>query len=105
MTINEEKEYLDKKRIKVLEKIKPLCDLFSIKYDYEIEQIGGWFRERLILNDTIIGCSSNSISAVYDELIGYIFVKRFCNNRHLGAFQTQTLNVIKRNWIYKESER
>ena len=99
MTINEEKEYLENKRIQVLEKIQPLCNLFHIECDYKIEQFGNWFRERLILNDTMIGCSSNSIDAVYDEVIGYIFVKRFCRSRSLGAFEKQTLNVIKRNWI------
>ena len=86
------------KRQQVLEAIKPICEVFKIEeYDYWIDEERGI--ERLVVQGTEIGCSCNSISAVIDELIGYIFVKRWTRNRSLGAFQTQTLNVIKRYWI------
>lgn len=89
-------EYLEEKRIEVLEKIKPICEAFKITdYDYHVEK----GIERLRINETYIGCSCNSIDAVIDELIAYIFVKRFCRNRSLGAFEKQTLNVIKRYWL------
>ena len=86
------------KRQQVLEAIKPICDAFGIKeYDYLIDEKNGI--ERLIVNGVKIGCSCNSVMATIDELVGYIFVQRWTRNRSLGAFQTQTLNVIKRYWI------
>ena len=97
---DEEKEYqyLIEKREKVLEEIKPICDVFGIKdYDYIISKTGQ--REILRLNLTKIGCSMNSIDAVKNELIGYIFLTTWCHDRRLGAFGTQTKNVIKRYWI------
>lgn len=91
----EEREYLISKREEVLKTIKPICDAFGISdYDYEIENN----RERLRIRDTRIGCSCNSISAIIDELVGYIFVCRF-RERWLGAFKVQTFNKIKEYWI------
>lgn len=91
----EEREYLIDKRLEVLAKIKPICEAFGITdYDYEIEDN----RERLRIYDTRIGCSSNSISAIIDELVGYMFVCRF-RERSLGAFKKQTFNKIKAYWI------
>ncbi len=89
-------DYLIEKRIEVLEKIKPICEAFGIEgYDYEIDD----GRETLRINNTGIGCSCNSISAVVDELVGYIFIYTFCKNRSLGAFGPQTKNRIKEHWI------
>ena len=80
----------------MLTTITPICNAFGIKdFDYIITEE----KERLIINHTEIGCSGNSVSAVVDELIGYIFVVRWCRNRSLGAFEKQTLNVIQRHWI------
>ena len=91
-------EYLKEKRLEVLKEIKPICEAFNITdYDYLIEK----GIERLRLYETYIGCSSNSVSAVVDELIGYIFIKRWYRSRTLGAFDTQVKNVIKRYWIIK----
>ena len=86
------------KRTEVLQAIKPICEAFKITdYDYIVDHSQGI--ERLIINETEIGCSCNSISAVIDELIGYIFIKKYCRNRSLGAFETQVKNQIKRYWI------
>lgn len=85
------------KRETILTALAPICEVFGIvDYDYLIDATG---KELLKLNDTYIGCSGNSISAVIDELIGYIFITRYCNNRSLGAFDKQTKNVIKRYWV------
>lgn len=93
-----ELEYLKKKRVEVLDAIKPICDVFGITdYDYEVKESGQ--TELLRIKNTKIGCSCNSISAIVEELIGYIFVTRWCRNRYLGAFKTQTLNVIREYWI------
>ena len=91
--------YLDEKRTKVLKEIEPICKVFEIKdYDYEIDD----GRETLRINNTGIGCSCNSISAVVDELIGYIFINTFCKNRSLGAFEKQVKNRIKEYWVGEE---
>lgn len=91
-------EYLKKKRVEVLDAIKPICDVFGITdYDYEVKESGQ--TELLRIKNTKIGCSCNSISAIVDELIGYIFVTRWCKNRYLGTFKTQSLNVIREYWI------
>ena len=83
---------LEEKRLKVLETIKPICEAFNIKnYDYTLNEV-------LIIEGTEIGCMSNSIWSIVDELIGYIFVTTYCKHRSLGTFEKQTLNVIKRYW-------
>lgn len=90
-----------KKKEDVLKAITPICEVFGIKdFDYILTDK----KERLRVNDTEIGCSCNSVSAVVDELIGYIFVKRYCRDRTLGAFEKQTLNRIKQYWINERSE-
>ena len=90
-------EQLEAKRIEVLEAIKPICEAFKINdYDYEVKDSGQ--RETLRIGNTRIGCSCNSISAVIEELVGYIFIARW-KDRYLGAFSVQTKNVIKRYWI------
>lgn len=96
--MKKEFEYLKQKKVEVLEAIKPICEAFNIKeYDYLISDTGR--RETLVLNGQKIGCSCNSISAIVDEVIGYIFINRYCRNRYIGAFSTQTQNVIKRYWL------
>ena len=91
-------EYLKEKRIKVLKAIKPICDAFEISdYDYIIKESGQ--TETLRIHGVKIGYSCNSVDDVKDELIGFIFLQTFAKNRSLGAFDTQTRNVIKRYWI------
>lgn len=97
-----ELERLQEKRLEVLKAIEPICKAFNIKnYDYVIKETGQ--REILRIEDIKVGCSCNSISAVIDELIGIIFIEIWCRYRGLGAFETQTKNVIKAYWI-KEDE-
>lgn len=76
--MSERIEYLKKKRLEVLERIKPICDAFGIKdYDYIVKETGQ--NECLRLYDTYIECSCNSIEATMEELIGYIFIKFIVN--------------------------
>ena len=90
--------YLIEKRGKVLDAIAPICEAFDIiDYDYELSNTGQ--RETLRIGNVRIGCSCNSVDAVVEELIGYIFITRWCKNRSLGTFSTQTKNVIRRYWI------
>lgn len=88
--------YLEKKRIEVLKAIKPICEAFKIEYDYIVEEERQ--TEALVLNGQKIGCSANSISATVEELIGYLFVKGYCENRW-WHFKPQTLKHIKQYWI------
>ena len=91
-------EHLIEKRKEVLNAIEPICNVFNIKdYDYEIKETGQ--RETLRIGKVRIACSCNSISAVIDELIGYIFIVRWCKNRSLGTFSTQCKNVIRQHWF------
>lgn len=91
-------EYLQNKRLQVLEEIKPICDAFNIKdYDYIVQKNGQ--REVLRLYDVRIGCSRNSISAIKNELIGFIFLRTWGRDRSMGAFDKQSRNVIKQYWI------
>ena len=73
-------EQLNKKRLEVLAEIEPIMRAFNIKdYDYIVRDKGQ--RETLRIYDTKIGCSYNSVSAVVDEVIGYIFVKIYCKKQ------------------------
>lgn len=94
----EEKEkrikYLKEKRLEILEYIKPICEVFNIEYDYVIGKHGD-FSETLILNGQEIGCSMNSMFAVKEEVIGYIFVNHY--NRW-WYHKPHTLKAIKSYW-------
>ncbi len=95
-------KYLNQKRVIILDTIKPICEAYGItNYDYEIKETGQ--SEILVINGTRIGCSSNSINAVIQELTGYIFLMKW-RDRYLGAFETQTCNVIRRYWIKEDGE-
>lgn len=91
-------ESLKIKRLKILEEIKPICEAFNITdYDYIVKK--DLQTETLRINNTYIACSLNSVSAVKDELIGWIIINIYSKNRGLGAFQKQTENHIKRYWL------
>ena len=96
-------EYNRQKRQKVLDMIKPLCDLFNIKeYDYEIIETtddGYVTREYLHLDGQKIGCCGNSEESSFYEAVGYVIIERYCRWRSLGAFDKQTKNYIKQFWI------
>ena len=84
-----------KKEREIKKAIKPLCKMFKIKYNYFIFAEG---LELLYLNDQRIKCTGDTIEQVRDKVIGYIFAEIYCKNNSIGAFQKQTLNVIKKDW-------
>lgn len=84
-----------KKEREIKKAIKPLCKMFKIKYNYFIFAEG---LELLYLNDQRIKCTGNTTEQVRDKVIGYIFAEIYCKNNSIGAFQKQTLNVIKKDW-------
>lgn len=84
------------KRERVLEVIKPICDVFEITdYDYILTEE----KERLVVEGQEIGCRCNSIGAIINELVNYIWCHTFAENRCLGAFEKQTMKQIKRFWF------
>lgn len=94
--------YIEKgKRVK--EELQPICDAFGIKdWEYVCSEscmLPGHVREILRVERQKIGVTGNSISAILDELIGYIFISRYCRNRSLGAFEKQVKNQIKSYWL------
>ena len=96
MNKEEQKQYLLKKKEEVLSTVEPILTAFGISdFDY---QIGAYDEEYLIINGQVICTTLNSISAIKDEVIGYLFVNIWNKNRELGAFKKQTLNVVKRYW-------
>lgn len=94
----EYKDCLITKRQKVLMTLAPYFELFGIEGDYLITETGYGWEEYLVLNGQKIGCTCNSAEATFDEFIAYLFVKIYCRNRSLGAFEKQTLNRIKQYW-------
>lgn len=86
---------LEEKRKEVLKVIKPICDYFNIEYDYIIKESGQ--TETLVLDGQKIGCSANSISAIIEEVIGYVFVNYYCKNRW-WYHKPQTIKAIKKYW-------
>ena len=87
---------LNMKRTEVIKAIKPICEAFNIEYDYIVKETGQ--TETLVLDGQKIGCSMNSIYAIKNENIGYIFAKIYCRN-NWWHFQPQTLKYIKQYWI------
>ena len=88
-----DKEYLENKRLEVLERIKPMCNAFGIfDYDYEVEN----GEEYLRLEGTRIGCSCNSIGTVVQEVVGFIFIHYW--DRTLGYFGKFAKREIKKYW-------
>ena len=95
----DEKLFLQYSRKKeaVLKELEPIFSAFGINdWDYKINT--ETWSEKLCVNGTEIGCTGNSVEAVVDEMIAYIFVTRYCQHRNLGAFHKQTLNHIKQHW-------
>lgn len=84
----------DRKWEEVMIAIQPICEAFQIRYDYVTSNR----TEILILDGQQIGCTSNSIDAIIDEVIGYIFITRYCQDRNF-PFKTQVKNSITKYWL------
>lgn len=88
---------LQEKREEVLKEIKPIMEAFNITdYDYVVQSEGQ--TETLIINSQKIGCSMNSIYAIKNEIIGYLFAKIYCYDKW-WHFKPQTLKYIKQYWL------
>lgn len=63
-----------KKRVEVLKTVKPILEPFDItEVDYVIDE--KTYQETLVIDDTKIGCTCNSIEAILQEVVGYLFIK------------------------------
>lgn len=94
--MSERIEYLKEKRKEVLKEIKQICEAFNLEYDYIVKEEGQ--TETLVLNGQKIGCSMNSIYAIKNEIIGYIFATIYCHDVW-WYHKPQTLKHIKKYWI------
>lgn len=94
--MSKEIDRLNTKRAEVLKEIKPICEAFGLEYDYIVKTEGQ--TETLVLDGQKIGCSMNSIYAIKNEIIGYIFAKIYCRN-NWWHFQPHTLKFIKQYWL------
>lgn len=89
----EDKEYYEKKKIDVLERLKPIADLIGIDLDYHAYD---GTREYLICDDQRICTNCTSLYGIENEFWGYVFIKKY--DRWLGHFEKQTKNVIREYW-------
>lgn len=95
--LQEQLIYLTEKKAEVLSKITPILHSFGVyDFDYTFKIETGI--EKLRIEGTYIGCSFNSISAIVDEVIGWIFVNIYLKHRSLGKPESQVVKVIKRYW-------
>lgn len=91
-------QYKIDKRNQILALLDKKAKAFNIKVDYVFDEEN--HREYLVCDDTNICCSHNSISAVFEEFVAYLFLGYY--NRSLGAFEKQVTNQIKSYWYDKD---
>lgn len=92
------KEYLKLKRETVLNTIKPICKAFEIdNYDYIIKD----GREYLLVEDTEIGCSMNSISATVRQLVNYIWMNIVYPNMYIAGTEENIYKGLTQYWRKK----
>lgn len=97
-------EFCENRRKKIMEIIKPICEIFSIHdYDYEIRYSpapeGKYVLETLIIEGQKIACTSSSIGEIVMELIGYIYINLYEKYNPFGVASNKT---IKRWWLGNE---
>ena len=101
MSFNHE-EYMAKKKQEIMASLTPKLNAWGVTdFDYEYtltEDKKYTDSEWLRIGKDYIGCHSNSVSAVEEEALGWLFIRIWCKSRHLGAFKIQTKNVIQAYW-------
>lgn len=96
-------QYLEEKRMKVLNTIIPVLRTFGItKVDYEVNL--ETYQETLVIDDTRIRCTCNSIEAILQEVIGYLFIKTWVPPRILVSdpYVDHCVEVITHYWVKEE---
>lgn len=93
---------LEKKRNSVLKVIAPLMSYFQItNYDYKIAHT----RETLVIEGTCIECALNSIGAILNELVNYIWIKTYAEDFYLGEHSEDLLHILKSSWSMEDGEK
>lgn len=97
-------QYLKEKRMKVLNTITPVLRPFGItKVDYEINL--ETYQETLVIDDTKIGCTCNSIEAILREVIGYLFIKIWVPSSRILRYDPcveHRIELITHYWVKEE---
>ena len=96
-------QYLQEKRVEVLKTVKPILEPFDIaEVDYVIDE--NTKQETLVIDDTKIGCTCNSIEAILQEVVGYLFIKTWVPPRILVSdpYVDHCVEVITKYWIKEE---
>ena len=96
-------QYLQEKRVEVLKTVKPILEPFDItEVDYVIDE--NTKQEILVIDDTKIGCTCNSIEAILQEVVGYLFIKTWVPPRILVSdpYVDHCVEVITHYWIKEE---
>ncbi|AMC94239.1 hypothetical protein AOC36_09660 [Erysipelothrix larvae] len=88
-----DKEYYEKKRNEVIERLKPIGDQIGIKVDYVIDFENN--REYLTCNGQNICTNSTSLYGIENEFWGYVFLNKY---ERYHSFRKHQENVIKRYW-------
>lgn len=97
-------QYLEEKRMKVLSTIIPVLRPFGItKVDYEVNL--ETYQETLVIDDTRIGCTCNSLEAILQEVIGYLFIKTWVPSSRILAYDPcvdYCIGIITHYWVKEE---
>lgn len=97
-------QYLEEKRMKVLSTIIPVLRPFGItKVDYEFNL--ETYQETLVIDDTRIGCTCNSLEAILQEVIGYLFIKTWVPSSRILAYDPcvdHCIGIITHYWVKEE---
>ena len=97
-----DKEYYSEFRLEVLKSLTPKLNAWGITdFDFivDFDENGHLKHEYLRIHKDIVGCMFDSLHAIEEEAIGWLFL--YIWERSLGAFEIQTTNVIKRFWRKK----
>ena len=86
-------QYLQEKRVEPF-------DITEV--DYVIDE--KTYQETLVIDDTKIGCTCNSIEAILQEVVGYLFIKTWVPPRILVSdpYVDHCVEVITHYWIKEE---
>lgn len=97
-------QYLEEKRMKVLSTIIPVLRPFGItKVDYEVNL--ETYQETLVIDDIRIGCTCNSLEAILQEVIGYLFIKTWVPSSRILAYDPcvdHCIGIITHCWVKEE---
>lgn len=97
-------QYLQEKRVEVLKTVKPILEPFDItEVDYVIDE--NTKQEILVIEKAKIDCSCNSIEAIIQEVVGYLFIKTWVPSSRILYYDPHVnhcIEMITHYWIKEE---